>query len=105
MTNEHNYLTAGKTENLGHELSEIMTDIEIMRAFTEGFERPSKLTESELYSSYARAFQFFELLHSKTQRLEKQLDDITVVLLESGNYETLKEYVRQEDMNLPKIRG
>lgn len=102
---EHNYLTVKKTEELGSELSEVYTDIQIIRAFSEGFDNPKRLTKDEIIMSYYRAFQFFGLLHSKAQRLEEQLDDIAAILLTAGECDTLQEYLPLEEMNLPKIKG
>lgn len=38
------------------------------------------------------------MLHSKAQRLESQLDDIGVILLEAGNHETLREYLTDDEL-------
>lgn len=101
----HNYLTVEKLEKLGNELSEIKTDLEIFRGYSEGFRDPMKLTKSEIYMSYLRAYKFFDLFFYKVQGLEDSLDDVAILLLEAGEYETLKEHLPMKDMNLPKIKG
>lgn len=102
---KHNYMTVEKLEELGSKIADVKTDIEILRAFTEGFSNPSRLTKEEIHSSYIRAHKFFELFFYKVQGLEDQLDDAAILLLESGNYENLKEYLPLKEMNLPKIKG
>lgn len=102
---KQNYLTAEKSEKLGNELTEIIADLEILRGYSEGFDRTEKLTKDEVYMSYARAFKFLEQFFYKSQRIEEQLDDIAILLLEAGDYKSLQEHLPIKEMNLPKIKG
>lgn len=98
MKKTQSFIKAEKLQDLGSELMDVYTDIQMIRAFSEGFERPTKLDKGELYISYTRAFKFFELLHSKAERLESQLDNIGVILLGAGNHETLREYLTDDEL-------
>lgn len=102
---KHNYLTVETLQEMGEELAGIKEDLEILRGYSDGFSNPKRLDQSEIYLSHARAFKFMEQFFYKSQRLEDQLEDIIVLLLESGNYDTLQEYLPLEDMNLPRIKG
>lgn len=98
MEKKQLFIKTEKLEEMGSKLADINTDIEIIREFSNGFERPSKLDNGELYASYMRAFKFFGLLHSKAQQIENELDDIAFLLLESGNEQTLKEQLKADDL-------
>lgn len=92
------FIKTEKLEAMGSNIADINTDIAIIRAFSEGFERPSKLDQGELYASYMRAFKFFGMLHMKAQQIENELDDIAAILLESNNYDTLREYLTDDEL-------
>lgn len=84
--------------DLGKDLANVHTDLELIRSFTNGFDRPANLNADELLSSYERAFKFMGLLHSKTQQLEGVIDEVSVVLMEAGNTNTLKEYLNNDEL-------
>lgn len=101
---KHNYLTVKTLQEMGEELAGIKEDLEILRGYSDGFTSIKRLDQSEIYMSYVRAFKFMEQFFYKSQRLEDKLEDIMVLLLESGNYDTLQEYLPLKEMDLPKIK-
>lgn len=59
MKKTQSFIKAEKLQDLGSELMDVYTDIQMIRAFSEGFERPTKLDEGELY-----IYLILELLNS-----------------------------------------
>lgn len=99
---KHNYLKTEKYKDLAHKLMRIKTDIELMRATSELFPSMDRMNDGELAVHYYKTQQYLEIIFSKFQDIENDLDDVGSILYAVDDYKDLKEFVRLEDLDLPK---
>lgn len=93
------YLKADKFKELANEISKIKTDIELMRATTELFPNMDRVDTNEIALHYYQAYQYFELLFTKFQDIEDDLEDIGSVLYAVTELDDLKEIVDSKDID------
>lgn len=93
------YLKADKFKELANELSKIKTDIQLMRSMSETFPSMDRIPEGELVFRYYKAHQYFGLLFSKFEDMEKDIDDIASVLYAVTELDDLKEIVDSKDID------
>lgn len=98
---KQNYLTAEKTQDLAHEVLKIKTDIELIRSMSNTFPSMHEMQADEVNMHYSRAHEYFNLLFSKFQDIEDELDDIGATLFAVDDLLDLKSYVRDEHINFP----
>lgn len=95
-----NYLKTEKFIDLANEISDVTTDLRLIRHTIEFVRNPDSLKNINFMAlEYARLYQYVDELHSKIQNLEQTLDNVGSTLYSVDSLEDLKTCVADDDIN------
>lgn len=95
-----NYLKTEKFKDLASNISDVTTDLRLMRHTIEFVRKPNQLKNTlDISLEYHKLSQYVDELHSKIQHLEQTLDSVGSTLYSVDSLEDLKTCVADDDIN------
>lgn len=95
-----NYLKTEKFIDLASEISDVTTDLRLMKHTIEFVRKPEELKDTlDIALEYHKLSQYVDELHCKIQHLEHTLDSVGSTLYSVDNLEDLKTCVADDDIN------